>query len=56
MYFQLGMIVPSIAVLLMLVNCFSVRIATSVQNFLTLAKVLALIIIVIGGFVNLGKG
>lgn len=38
------------------VNCYSVNLATSTQNVFTAAKLLAIIIIVIGGFVSLLQG
>ncbi len=40
----------------MLINIYSVRLATIVQNVLTVAKIFALVIIVLGGFVMLGQG
>nr|XP_056712872.1 b(0,+)-type amino acid transporter 1-like [Euleptes europaea] len=42
--------------LLTLVNCLSVRLATSVMNIFTGAKLLALLIIVVGGVVLLANG
>ena len=38
------------------VNCHSVALATKVQNFFTLAKLLAILVIVVGGFVMMSKG
>lgn len=38
------------------VNCYSVNLATSTQNIFTAAKLLAIIIIVIGGIVHLAQG
>ncbi|XP_006816949.1 b(0,+)-type amino acid transporter 1-like [Saccoglossus kowalevskii] len=37
-------------------NCYSVRLATSVQNVFTVAKLLAIAIIIMTGFVRLGQG
>ena len=45
-----------VAVLLTAVNCLSAETATSIQIFFTAAKILALIIIIIGGFVKLIQG
>lgn len=38
------------------VNCYSVNLATSTQNIFTAAKLLAIVIIVIGGLVKLCQG
>lgn len=43
-------------VVLCVINCFSVKIATGLQNVLTCAKLLALVIIILGGFVMMGQG
>ncbi len=37
-------------------NCYSVNLATSTQNVFTAAKLLAIVIIVIGGLVKLIQG
>ncbi|XP_039270347.1 b(0,+)-type amino acid transporter 1-like isoform X2 [Styela clava] len=42
--------------LLTLINCWSVKASTKFQNFFTAAKFFAMIIIIIGGLVQLGKG
>ncbi|XP_049759935.1 b(0,+)-type amino acid transporter 1-like [Elephas maximus indicus] len=42
--------------LLMLVNCWSSRLATTLTNMCTMAKVLSLLVIVVGGAVVLGQG
>ncbi|XP_033725414.1 large neutral amino acids transporter small subunit 1-like [Pecten maximus] len=42
--------------ILMFVNCMSVRWATRVQDVFTYAKVLALVLIIVTGFVQLGRG
>ena len=42
--------------LLGFVNCFSVRMANMVQDYLTYAKVFALVLICMTGFVQLGRG
>ena len=39
-----------------MVNCLSVRLATGLQNILTGAKLVAVVIIVIACFVKLGQG
>ena len=41
---------------LMLINIYSVQLATIVQTVLTIAKIIALIVIIFGGFAMLGKG
>ena len=38
------------------INCYSVRLSNLVQDYLTYAKVVALIIIVVTGMVELGRG
>ncbi|XP_061162532.1 b(0,+)-type amino acid transporter 1-like isoform X2 [Saccostrea echinata] len=38
------------------VNCYSVKLATKVQNVFTVAKLVAIAVITIGGFVYMGKG
>ena len=38
------------------VNCYSVQLAARVQVIFTVAKIIALIVIIIGGFVKLGEG
>ncbi|KAL5021728.1 hypothetical protein ScPMuIL_000883 [Solemya velum] len=38
------------------VNCYSVSMATKVQNFFTVAKLVAIVMITVGGFVQIGKG
>ena len=38
------------------VNCYSVELAARVQVIFTVAKVIALTVIIIGGFVKLGEG
>ncbi|XP_066478709.1 b(0,+)-type amino acid transporter 1-like [Tiliqua scincoides] len=43
-------------VLLSLVNCLSVRLATSIMNIFTVTKLLALLVIVVGGMVLLAHG
>ncbi|ELU11785.1 hypothetical protein CAPTEDRAFT_97936 [Capitella teleta] len=42
--------------MLAILNCASVRIAVIVQNVLTVAKLVAIVIIIFGGFVQLGLG
>ncbi|KFQ35805.1 B(0,+)-type amino acid transporter 1, partial [Merops nubicus] len=42
--------------LLTIINCLNVRLATSVMNIFTAAKLLALLVIVVGGLVLLAKG
>ncbi|XP_064598981.1 b(0,+)-type amino acid transporter 1-like [Liolophura sinensis] len=50
-------LVTVVAMLLIaFINCFSVKIATKVQNFFTLAKLACIGVITIGGFVMLGLG
>ncbi|KFW87087.1 B(0,+)-type amino acid transporter 1, partial [Manacus vitellinus] len=42
--------------LLTIINCLNVRLATSVMNIFTAAKLMALLVIVVGGLVLLAKG
>lgn len=42
--------------LLTLVNCVSVKGATNIQVVFTVAKLFALVIIIVSGFVKLGQG
>ncbi|NXC58921.1 BAT1 protein, partial [Aleadryas rufinucha] len=42
--------------ILTIINCLNVRLATSVMNIFTAAKLLALLVIVVGGLVLLAKG
>uniref|UniRef100_A0A8D2MA04 b(0,+)-type amino acid transporter 1 n=1 Tax=Zonotrichia albicollis TaxID=44394 RepID=A0A8D2MA04_ZONAL len=42
--------------ILTIINCLNVRLATSVMNVFTAAKLLALLVIVVGGLVLLAKG
>ena len=44
------------SVLVSAINCYSVNMATKVQNFFTAAKLIAIAVITIGGFVYMGKG
>uniref|UniRef100_A0A663MNG7 b(0,+)-type amino acid transporter 1 n=1 Tax=Athene cunicularia TaxID=194338 RepID=A0A663MNG7_ATHCN len=41
---------------LTIINCLNVRLATSIMNIFTAAKILALLVIVVGGLVLLAKG
>ena len=43
-------------VIITVINCFSVRIATGLQNVLTIAKLAAIVVITFGGFVMMGFG
>lgn len=45
-----------ISVLLTIVNCWSVKWATRIQDIFTYAKLLCIVMITIIGFVELGKG
>ena len=42
--------------LLAFINCWSVKAATKVQDYFTLAKLLALFIIIITGIIQLARG
>ncbi|XP_076338073.1 large neutral amino acids transporter small subunit 2-like isoform X2 [Tachypleus tridentatus] len=42
--------------LLLFVNCYSVKLAASVQDVFTFAKIIALIIIIVAGLVHIGMG
>ncbi|XP_066510753.1 b(0,+)-type amino acid transporter 1-like [Hoplias malabaricus] len=46
----------AVVLLIVLVNCLSVKLASYVQNFLTAAKLLIIIIIVVSGIVMLAQG
>lgn len=46
----------SFSVLVSSINCYSVKLATKVQNFFTAAKLIAIAVITIGGFVYMGRG
>jgi len=43
-------------VIITFINCYSVKLATKVQNIFTAAKLLAIVIIVIGGIIKLAQG
>ena len=43
-------------VLLAALNCYSVKIATNIQIIFTIAKLIAIVIIIIGGIVMLAEG
>ena len=45
-----------VAVILLVINCWSVKWATRVQDIFTYAKLLCIVMITIIGFVELGKG
>ena len=45
-----------VAVIIGVVNSYSVPLARNLQIITTIGKIAALIIIILGGFVNLGKG
>ncbi|XP_067652112.1 b(0,+)-type amino acid transporter 1-like isoform X1 [Haliotis asinina] len=55
-----GYLVKLISILCMMVvsfiNCYSVEWATKVQNFFTFTKLLALVMIIVGGFYKMSKG
>ncbi|CAD5111508.1 DgyrCDS814 [Dimorphilus gyrociliatus] len=45
-----------ILIVLAAINCYSVKLATRIQVIFTVAKLLAVFMIIIGGFVRLGQG
>jgi amino acid transporter len=44
------------SVLISFINCYSVKLATKVQNFFTVTKLIAIAIITVGGAVMISKG
>lgn len=56
MWQQLRCFELSVSVVLTFVNCMDVTWATRVQDIFTYAKILALILIIVTGFVQLGRG
>ncbi len=46
----------SFIVIITSINCYSVKLAARIQVIFTVAKVVALLIIIIGGIVRLGQG
>ena len=45
-----------LAVVITFINSFSVKLATKVQNIFTAAKLLAVVVIVVGGIIKLAQG
>ena len=52
----LVMCVLVVAVLLAAVNAYSVKLATNIQVIFTVAKIIALVVIIIGGIVKMAQG
>lgn len=52
----LKLLAASTVCVITFINCYSVKMATSIQNIFTAAKLLAVLIIVVGGLVKLGEG
>ena len=43
-------------VVLMIINCHSVKLALNLQTVATVIKIIGILIIIIAGFVKMGKG
>uniref|UniRef100_H2ZJ21 Amino acid permease/ SLC12A domain-containing protein n=1 Tax=Ciona savignyi TaxID=51511 RepID=H2ZJ21_CIOSA len=55
-FYAVRLLAAACVIIIMVMNCFSVRYGTRIQDIFAYAKVLALIVIMIVGFIALGNG